>query len=643
MNSLDTTQEALLEIQNQVLRSLIREAAKAAAPPPKLTVSQWADEYRVLSAESGAAEPGKWKTSKAEYQRGIMDALSDPMVYRVVIMSSAQVGKTEFLLNIIGYFIDQDPSPILVVQPRKTDAEQFSKDRIDPMLRETPRLKGKVTTERTKSSSNTILHKKFPGGYLIIANSRSPAALASKPARLVLCDETDRYPKSVGREGAPVKLAHKRAQTFTHNKKLCEVSTPVTKGDSHIEGAWEESDKRRYQVPCPLCGHFQPLIWKQLKYEDNKPETAKYECESCKGLIDHSKKIWMIRRGKWIAEKPFNGVAGFHLNELYSPWSTWEKMATDWIDANKKAKHGDVEDLKTFFNTSLGETWEEKGDAPEWRRIYDRRETYPRNSLPKGVVFLTAAADVQGNRIEVEIKGWGRGKENWSIDHRVLHGDPAKEEKVWKELEEILESTWPTESGLSMPILAFGIDTGYETQLVYDWARKWPADRVLALDGRDSLPMPIGLAKATDVNFQGKRISRGLLLHPVGTNHLKTEFYRWLRLDLPLDGEPYPGGFCHYPQYDREWFEQLTAEQVVTKVKNGKTIRVWDTHRDRNEALDLHVYNRAVAAFIGIDRFTEETWEAMGAKMVQVQPPKKREQVKRKKRPVSSSRGGSFW
>ncbi len=643
MNSPDTNQSPIRTLQWRVMQAVVREAVKAAAPPPKLTVSEWADRYRILSAESGAAEPGQWKTSKAEYQRGIMDSLSDPRVYRVVIMSSAQVGKTEFLLNIIGYFIDQDPSPILVVQPRKTDAEQFSKDRIGPMLRESPRLKDKVS-ERTKGKkSDTILHKSFPGGYLIIANSRSPAALASKPARLVLCDETDRYPRSVGREGSPVKLAHKRATTFTHNKKLCDVSTPVIKGESVIEDGYDESDKRRFHVPCPHCAHFQHLEWKQLKWEPEKPSSAKYECISCKQLIDHSKKSWMLRRGTWIAEKPFNGIAGFHLNELYSPWSTWSKMASEWIEASRKAKNGDVEDLKTFVNTSLGQTWEDKGEAPEWRRLYERRERYDRNTLPAGVVFITAAADVQGNRIEVEIKGWGRNKENWSIDHRILMGDPAKEE-VWKELEKILETSWVTATGVAIPILRFGIDSGFETQRVYDWVRKWPSDRVIALDGRDELLMPIGIPKAVDVNSKdGRTIRRGLMIHPVGTSHLKTEFYRWLRLDYPMDGQPFPGGYCHYPQYDRSWFEQLTAEQKVKVTKGGRLVSIWKKVGERNEALDLHVYNRGVAASLGIDQFTDQHWQKLEAQIgaVRAITPKQSAPAKssRSSRPRSSYLG----
>jgi phage terminase large subunit GpA-like protein len=578
-------------------------------------VSQWADEHRVLSAE-GSAEPGKFKTSRAEFQRGVMDAFSDPLVEEIVWMACSQVGKTETLLNILGYFMDQDPAPMLLIQPDLGMAEGFSKDRVSPMLRDTPRLRGTVGEAKARDSNNTILHKKFKGGHLTLAGAKSPASLASRPIRVVLCDEIDRYDRSAGKEGDPVSLARKRTATF-FNRKVAQVSTPTIKGDSPIEAAYEASDKRRYFVPCPHCGHKQHLRWPQVVWEKDRPETAKYKCESCEQLIDHSKKAWMIRKSsgaEWIAEKPFNGIAGFHINQIYSPWSTWAGMAREWL-----ASKDNIEKRKTFINTALGETWEEKGEAPEWRRIYERREPYKIGTVPAGGVFLTAAVDVQKKRLELEVKAWGKGKQNWSIAHEVLEGDTSEAE-VWSRLTEQLGRSFPTETGASLPILVMAVDTGYNTQRVYDWCRKWPSNRVIAVDGRQNLMMPLGPATSVDVDFEGQKIRRGLRLYPVGTDHIKTELYGWLRLPKPLDGEQFPDGYCHYPEYDREWFEQLTAENLVKRNRGGKTVYTWEKHRERNEALDLHVYNRAAAALMQVDRYTDAEWEKMAAAVVNVAP-----------------------
>jgi phage terminase large subunit GpA-like protein len=599
--------------QTEIILEIIQKTVSLVAPPPKLTVSEWADQHRILSREAAAA-PGKFRTSKAEFQRGVMDAFSDPLVEEIVWMASSQVGKTEVELNILGFFIDQDPAPILFIQPDIGNAEAFSKDRVAPMIRDNPRLAAKVSEARSRDSDNTILHKKFPGGHLTLAGARSPASLASRPIRIVLCDEIDRYNASAGREGDPVSLAKKRTQTF-YNKKIAKVSSPTIKGASPIDDAYEASDKRRYHVPCPHCDHFQVLIWTRVIWEKDRPETAKYKCEKCEQLIDHAKKLWMVRRGKWIAEKPFKGIAGFHINQIYSPWSTWEDLAKEFL-ATKVNGVTNQDKLKTFLNTALAELWEDKGEAPEWRRIYDRRELY--KTVPAGGMFLTAAADVQKNRIEVEVKAWGKGRENWSISHEVLMGDVAQEE-VWSQLTNVLGRSWPTAAGGHMPILVMAIDTGYETQRVYDWCRKWPSNRVLPVDGRQELRQPIGSPVLVDIDFNGQRIRRGLKIYPVGTDHIKTELYGWLRLLKPLDGELYPPGFCHYPEYDREWFEQLTGEQLVTRRKGFKLVQVWEKYRDRNEALDLHVYNRAAAAFFGVDRFSDADWQALAPQLVGIE------------------------
>ena len=324
----------------------IQKIASNFAPPPRLKVSEWADKFRKLSPES-SAEPGQWRTSRAEYQRGIMDAVNDPAVVEVVIMSSAQTGKTESLNNIVAYYITQDPSPMLLLQPTLEMSEAYSKDRLAPMVRDCPNLLDKIGDPRSRKTDNTLLHKTFPGGHITLAGANSPASLASRPVRIVLCDEVDRYPASAGTEGDPVNLAKKRTVTFW-NRKLLLTSTPTVKGSSRIEQAFLASDQRRYFVDCPHCQHEQVLVWAGVKWEDD-PKAAWYECGNCNRPINNGQKLEMIRGGRWKATAEFKGVAGFHLNELYSPWRTFGDVAGDFLKAKDNPQQ-----LKVWVNTSLG-------------------------------------------------------------------------------------------------------------------------------------------------------------------------------------------------------------------------------------------------------------------------------------------------
>lgn len=334
---------------------LFQKLAKAVSPPPVLTVSQWADRYRRLSAES-AAEPGQWNTDRAPYQREIMDSVNDPLVEEIVIMSSAQVGKTELLLNIIGYYIDYDPAPILVVHPTlKPMAEDFSKDRLAPMIRDTPALARKVRDVKAKSSGNTILHKAFPGGLVIIAGANSPSSLASRPIRIVLLDETDRYPPSAGTEGNPIKLAERRTANFWNKKKI-KVSTPTIKGISQIEKEYQSGTMEEWCVPCPCCGKYQPYEWNRVHFSD-----VTMECRYCGEHI--SETDWKQGQGKFIAAHPErHRKRSFHLNALASPWTHWPEIIREWKEAHKELKeNADPNKMKIFINTVLGETWQERG------------------------------------------------------------------------------------------------------------------------------------------------------------------------------------------------------------------------------------------------------------------------------------------
>ena len=579
-------------------------------PDPVQTVSTWADENRFLSGKA-ASEPGPWRTSRTPYMREIMDCLSAcSPVERVVFMKGAQVGGTECGNNWLGYIIHHTPGPTLSVQPTVEMAKRNSKQRIDPLLEESPELRKLIKPARSKDSGNTILVKEFPGGILVMTGANSAAGLRSMPVRFLFLDEVDAFPGDVEDEGDPVALAEARTRTFAR-RKIYIVSTPTVKGLSRIEREYEASDMRRFMVPCPLCGAFQWLKFSQLKWPHNEPDKAAYECEHCGQLFAEHHKTEMLAQGYWEAHAEGDGrTAGFHISSLYSPlgWRSWAEIARAWLDAQ-----GSDASIKSFKNTELGETYVESGEAPEWHRLYDRREDYKIGTVPRGGLFLTAGADVQKDRLELEIVAWGRDRESWSVDYRVLQGDPAKAD-VWIALDAVLAESFTHETGVNLAIIKLAIDTGYATQEVYDWVRRQQGDRVLAIKGVDRLGAPLGAPSHMDVTVEGKRKRRGLLVWPVGSSFSKSELYGCLRKDAPTDeqqeqGIRYPAGYCHFPKYGEDYFKQLTAERLVTsKNKRGFPFREWRKERDRNEALDCRVYARAAAASVGIDRFNENIW-----------------------------------
>lgn len=616
-------------------------------PGEVLTVSQWADKHRKLS-DVASAEPGQWRTSRTPYLREVMDTLSihNP-VKEVVFMKGAQVGATEAGLNWIGYIIHHAPGPTLLVQPTDTLIKRIVKQRVDPLIRTSPVLYEKVKEKKHRDSGNTLTQKDFEGGTLIMAGANSAVGLRSAPIKYAFLDEVEGYPSDLDGEGDPVTLVRARQRTFA-KRKLFMVSTPAVEAMSKIEPAFDASDQRFYEVPCPHCNTYQKLVFGNLKYEQTpgkqEVDEAQYVCNECGVLIDEHYKTDMLAKGKWVAKNPGAKVVGFHLNSLYSPlgWYSWAEIATDWIKAQKNK---DL--LKGFINTVLGETWKDRGDAPDYDRLYERRENYEINVVPKGAVFITGAVDVQADRIEIEIIGWGRRHVSWSIDYRVIMGDPKLDE-VWDKLDEILVESWPHEgnSKVEMKIKKLGIDSGYLTQRVYAYVRKHNNPRVVALKGQETLAQTVGLPKAVDVNWKGEKVRRGLKLWKVGTNHGKSELYSWLKSNKAKEGELDPIGYCHYPEYGLDYFKMLTAEELVTKVIRGFHKSEWIKVRPRNEALDIRVYNRAVASMIGIDRFRDPQWiklekeigavhtkeekEKLDKAEATMQPKKKKQKIKRR-------------
>lgn len=572
-----------MSVARKRTEALFKRIARVVAPPPNLTVSQWADTYRRLSSEA-SAEPGQWRTDRAPFQREVMDALNDDETETVVVMSSAQVGKTEIILNAVGNYIHQDPSPIMAVQPTLEMAQAFSKDRLSPMCRDSPELKKRMAGSRARDSGNTVLHKTFPGGHITMAGANSPASLASRPIRIVVLDEVDRYPVSAGTEGDPVMLVSKRSTTF-HNRKRLMVSTPTIKGASRIETAYESSSMEQWCLPCPSCGEFQPLSWAQIVFDG-----AQMACKDCGCL--HGEQEWKANSGRWIARKENRKVRGFHLNELASPWKRWETI----IEEFKEANAGGPETLKAWVNTSMGESWEEKGEQLDENSLYNRREMYHAD-VPDGVKVLTAAVDTQDNRFEVEVQGWGAGHESWRIEYRVIYGD-LKQPQVWKDLDEYLQRTWTDAEGRRFRIATTCMDSGgHFTNEVYKFSKAREGRRIFAIRGDspgDGTYLPL-IAGTSDNNRYRATVIR------LGVDEGKSKVTSALTLPLAdEDGNRVPG-CCHFPLttpernrgYEKQYFEGLTAERKEKRVRKGVPYYVWVKVKARNEPFDLAVYNRA--------------------------------------------------
>jgi phage terminase large subunit GpA-like protein len=564
---------------------LFNRIAKNISPPPALTVSEWADLYRKLSSET-SAEPGQWHTERAPYQREMMDAVNDPEIEEVVFKTSSQVGKSEIVNNIAGYFIDNDPCPMLMIQPTIEMAEDYSKRRLAPMFKDTEVLTKKVADSKTRDTNNTILMKQFPGGSLALAGANSPAGLASRNIRIILADEIDRFPPSAGTEGDPLLLVEKRTITFWNKKKIY-ISTPTIKGASRIDTEYEKGTQERWRLECPHCGHFAFINLHGIKFEHKKDEKGNYsvwditfQCPACLEKFDEY--TWKAQPGKWIADNPeARSIRSFHLNAFVSPWVHWESIILEWL----QVKH-DPEKHKVFKNTMLGESWEENISDDEYDYLLQRREEYPAD-LPDGVLLLTCGVDVQDDRLEFEIVGWGRGEQSWGIKYGVLMGKPDQE-KVWNDLRDILGATYYFESEIGLKIACTFIDSGgHHTSDVYKFCRKNEYRKVFAIRGMPKPGLPI-------IYSRGRSKKENCLYFNLGVDGGKARILSRIQIKQPGDG------YCHFPLdekrgYDQVYFKGLLSEHQVTEKSGGKLKLVWRkrTTDIRNEPLDVRNYAQA--------------------------------------------------
>ena len=539
-------------------------------PRPVHTVSQWADQNRILSSK-GSGEVGRWQTDRTPYLREIMDCLSiRSPVQRVVVKFAAQTGKTELGLNWIGYVIDQAQAPMLVVVPTLEVRKRWVKQRLDPLLGETPSLRKHFGGPKTRDSANAEDMKDFPGGILVIGGANSAASLASMPIKYVLCDEVDRFPWEIGQEGDPLGLIDERTKTFPRRKVLL-TSTPTTKGASRIDQEYEASDQREYHVPCPSCGTYQVLRWKHpdgtYGLTHNKAtDEVYYSCRHCGDRIDEHHKTAMLKAGRWVAKHPERQERGYWISGLYSPIGLGFSWAELWKKSNQA--HGDSANLKRFINTDLGESWEEQGDSIEDLALIARLEEYP-DRLP--CVLRTAGVDVQKDRLEISIAAWASEEECYMVDHVILPGDTA-DSAVWSDLENVLKDE----------LVDFAaIDSGYNTSFVYSFCK--PRSWCFATKGIAGMGRPLVEDELRRRQRLRRRTKHGLQVEPLGVDQGKALLLARLKLQVPGPG------FIHFPRkasFDDEYFAQLAAEKLVTKYRGMRPIQEWVSTRPRNEALD---------------------------------------------------------
>lgn len=574
-----TEDKIIAEFGNQSgLSKTISKALVFLKPPPRLKPSEWAE--RNVYIPVGNAIPGLIRFDHAPYQREPLDMTENPECNRITLMWGAQVGKTMLALCAQAYKIAQNPQSQIMMQPSQGDLGTWLETKFNPLVEANDNLTDIIAKPRGREGVNNQRMKSYPGGFIMFSWSGSPKTMRGRSAPFIVCDETDGYDKTS--EGHPVSLLWQRAATFGDQRKLLEISTPTIKGASWIESAYDAGDQRRFHVVCVHCTHSQHLKWANVIWPEGQPLKAEYVCEKCGSPWTDGERIAAIRKGEWVASKPFYGHASYHLSELYSCFRKLGDIAQSFLEK----KH--TNDLQTFVNVSLAETWEEGGEGLDSHSLADRCEDWG-DLVPAEVVVLVAGVDVQDDRLEVEILGIGRDEESWSVEYRTLYGDPSSP-KVWESLDSIIFGEWQTHDGRTLSVRGTCIDTGgHHTQATYKYIKARESRRVFAIKG-------VGGEGRAFVGRPSKSNIGKVRLFSVSSDTGKELVYGRLRIS-----EPGPG-YCHFPiTYPDEYFAQLTAEKLVTRYVRGHAKRMWVKTRPRNEALDVRVYALAAYSILGMN------------------------------------------
>lgn len=567
---------------------LMQNILAEVAPPPLMTVSQWADEFRQIPAEYGA-DPGKWVSKN--YQVPIMDAFTAKGVTKVVAMLGAQLGKSEILFNLLGRFIHLDPCPMLMVQPTVEDSKDFSKERLTPTVAMTPVLADRIHEQKSRNGDNTILKKLFPGGYLSLVGSNAPSGLAKRSIRVLVCDEVDRFAPSAGTEGDPVNLAEKRTSNFW-NRIIGLFSTP-TDVTSRIMREYMLGSQEEWRYQCPNCGEWHWVTISDMKFEYDEYEKdgqKSYEvhdvwwiCPDC-GFKYAEAQVKSFKQGYICLNPGVKSVRSFHVNAFTSPWVHWNDIVREYLEAKD-----DEESMKTFVNTRLAEIYNPDSSIKDMEPLLARRETY-NAELPDGVLLLTAAVDTQDDRLEYEIAGWGRGEERWGIEKGILLGVPDANSNVWADLDRLLAREWTFADGRTLKVARTFIDSGgHYTEEVYRYCQDRQYLQRFAIRGAHEFGVPLLYKPAKATNFPG------LLLTLLGVNDGKEYILQRLK-NVTAAGPQY----MHFPDddergYDRRYFRGLLAEKLVLEKSRGRVVKKWKNVAPdgRNEPIDLQVYNLA--------------------------------------------------
>lgn len=610
--------------------------AKFLAPPPRVDVAEWANQFRHIAK---GPERGQWRNSRTPYLVEPMQACSSYSPYhQISLWFATQLGKTEVLYNTACQRIDTDPQDMMIVQPTLQDAKDHSSQRFLPTIVQTPALLGKVAINRSRDESTSWRSRSINGGFtLFFGGANSASSLSSKPLGLALCDEIDQYPADVDNQGPPLGLVSERMSNFS-NRKLIVSSTCTIKGASAIETEYAKSDQRKYHVPCPHCGDRQVLVWgekdsyglKWLKTPSGKarPETAIYICRHCGSAIEEHAKTGMLHDGIWLPDLPGAAGgrhAGFWINKLYSPlgWKSWSMLVEEWESATESYRTGNSAPLKKFRNTSLAETWEELGSGADHKALAARAEDYPMDIVPRGGLMLVMGGDTQPDRIELRVYAYGRGEESWLVSRHIIYGDPNIEEGTegspWDRVTEIRRTPLMHASGSQMFIEATLQDTGgHNANAVYAYCRNHAHAHVLAGKGHSQANKPVlGKPSLIDVTYRGKTAARSLKLWMLGTDTAKHLLYGRMRM---TNVGP---GYVHVPKalVATDEFEQMTAARLQPVTVQGKQSMRWITpHGKREEGGDCMVYAYAAACYLGIQNYREPGWARREQKFAPVNP-----------------------
>lgn len=653
MKNQQTTNDAKLRARR--LNQAIKPCLLALAPPSDITVTEWATTKRRLSAES-SAETGLFRVDRTPYVKEIMDAFTDPMVNHIVFVAASQVGKSEFINNAIGYIIDEDPSSILFVQPTVEDAREYSELRISPMIRDCPTLRQKVADPKSRDSKNTIRQKAYPGGILTMCGSMEAHSLASKPIRFLFGDEMDRWATSAGGEGDPWLLAVRRQTTF-YNAMAVECSTPTIKGASRIEKAYNKGTMERYKSKCPHCGKYNDIRFRDIRFEydthtingekTHEVNSVWYVCPAC-GAISEEDEI-KSAPARWEAQNPRaikKGVRSFWLNAFVSPWVSWEKIITEFLDARD-----DTNKLQVVFNTLFGELWENRGNLASEDEMLARREYYGTDQngepveVPDGVLVLTMGVDTQDDRVEYEVVGHGFRDATWGIQRGIIMGKPNSEE-VWAKLDELLDKTWRYADGLGIRISTTFMDEGgHYTQTVREECARRQSKQIYAIKGFPGPDIPFTAPpKKMAIMDEQKRIKGYCWQYQIGVDSGKSMIMDNLKVQS-AEGR----GFCHFPdrdEYGERYFRGLLSERLEYFPKKQKPWQwVKLPGHERNEPLDIRNYALAAKAVLNcdlaaLDRKLKERRGELAP--VEKRQPVRRETVRRIEAPVRPGRNADL-